>query len=346
VAPDGTSAYASTANALLSFEVGSNGSMTQLDGSAGCITHVDVEDCATWPLLTQIGGIEMAGNKRVLAISRLDDALSAFPRKAASGLLSTPLAGQCLDAQGDAGCRQSNRVRTPVGLAATKGHAYVASDADRVASVRVRTSGGLKPQGCVDDDTADPCRQARAIGGPTGVTAIGAHVYVASLRDSAVTVYEQRGSALIPMLGRRGCLVDSTDAPITDCSRGRALSGLSAIVASPDGTSVYALSAAEDTVAVLDRDSAAPTCEDVSVATGRNDAVGIRLTCRDADHDKLRLGIVDEPSHGTLGRIDQRRDRVRFTPARGFTGNSRFTYRATARGVQSPPATVRIDVGR
>jgi DNA-binding beta-propeller fold protein YncE len=346
VAPDGTAAYAAAGNALLSFEIASNGSLTQLDGSAGCITHVDVADCATWPLLTLVSSVEMAGNDGVLAASRVDDALSSFPRDVASGVLSTPLAGQCIDAQGDAGCRQSNGVLDPTGLAATMRHAYVASEADRVTSVRVSNSGALRAQGCVDDDAGDPCRQVRAIGAPSGVAAIGAHVYVTSQRDSAVTGYQQGASSLIPMPGRRGCLVDSTDPPITDCADGRALRRLSAITASPDGTSVYAVSATEDSVAVLDRDSSAPSCDDRSVTTDRNEAVRIRLRCRDADHDVLRLGIVDEPSHGTLGRIDQRTDRVRFVPARGFTGTARLTYRATARGVQSPPAMVRIDVGR
>ena len=73
----------------------------------------------------------------------------------------------------------------------------------------------------------------------------------------------------------------------------------------------------------------APTCQTFSRTVAPGTPSTIQLTCTDADGDPITLAKVGNPSHGTLGAIDQGTDRVVYTPAAGYHGADSFTYRAT-----------------
>jgi hypothetical protein len=67
----------------------------------------------------------------------------------------------------------------------------------------------------------------------------------------------------------------------------------------------------------------------------------IRLACRGLNSARLR--VVKPPVHGRLGRIDQRRDRVRYRPKAGFRGTDRLVV-ARRRAGRAWRRAVLIDV--
>ncbi|HEX2087767.1 MAG TPA: Ig-like domain-containing protein, partial [Solirubrobacteraceae bacterium] len=89
-----------------------------------------------------------------------------------------------------------------------------------------------------------------------------------------------------------------------------------------------------------------PSCEDrgperVQPSGSRE----IALLCTDPEGDTLTLRVTERPAKGTLGPIDQQRRTVVYTPRRGETGADQFVYRANDARADSPPATVRIQIG-
>jgi hypothetical protein len=53
----------------------------------------------------------------------------------------------------------------------------------------------------------------------------------------------------------------------------------------------------------------------------------------------VTLSVVQPPSAGLLGTIDQGRGLVLYSPRTGFRGSDSFRFRASAVGLDSPEAT-------
>ena len=64
-----------------------------------------------------------------------------------------------------------------------------------------------------------------------------------------------------------------------------------------------------------------PSATDQSITTNLNTPVNVTLAGSDPDsNDTLTAAIVTNPSHGTLGNIDQNTGIVTYTPNPNFTG--------------------------
>ena len=87
----------------------------------------------------------------------------------------------------------------------------------------------------------------------------------------------------------------------------------------------------------------APACAPVSASAPFNTATTIKLACSDADGDALAYEVLSQPQRGFLGSI-QADGSVPFAPLAGSTGPDSFTYRASAAGIASDPATATVDV--
>lgn len=70
-------------------------------------------------------------------------------------------------------------------------------------------------------------------------------------------------------------------------------------------------------------------------------AVYIALTGSDPDGDAVSFGIVSGPAHGTLSGTPPN---LFYTPAPNYAGPDLFTFKATARGVDSTTGTIQIQV--
>jgi len=93
---------------------------------------------------------------------------------------------------------------------------------------------------------------------------------------------------------------------------------------------------------------APPTCQPVSDSIPQNAPASIALSCTDPSSQPQTIAITSNPSHGTLGPIDQTSPTsatVTYTPAAGYNGSDSFTFAASGVGGASAPATISLSVG-
>ena len=112
------------------------------------------------------------------------------------------------------------------------------------------------PSGCLVD-RATPrrgCEPVRALRGPgpllgsnaIAISSDGTSLYVAAYESGAIDVFDRDRQGIVAQKpGERGCVAA---ARVHGCTLGRALSGVSSVVVSPDGKNVY--STAENSNAV------------------------------------------------------------------------------------------------
>jgi hypothetical protein len=87
-----------------------------------------------------------------------------------------------------------------------------------------------------------------------------------------------------------------------------------------------------------------PSVTNTSATTRARKSVSVKLHGTDASGARLTYRIIRRPSHGTLGRINQRTGRVTYTPRAGYTGRDRFTYRVSSSNGTSSTATGTITI--
>ena len=90
--------------------------------------------------------------------------------------------------------------------------------------------------------------------------------------------------------------------------------------------------------------NAVPIAQDSSVTTSQNQQLNIKLNANDADGDNLSFTIVNEPSNGQLGSIDQSTNTVTYTPPQNYSGKDNFTFIVNDGSIDSNEATVSIIV--
>ena len=89
-----------------------------------------------------------------------------------------------------------------------------------------------------------------------------------------------------------------------------------------------------------------PIALNQSVTTSINKVIDITLRASDQNPNaNLTVAIVTNPSHGTLGKINENTGDVTYTPDQGFQGDDSFTFKVNDRKVDSNDiATVKIRI--
>ncbi|HTU87979.1 MAG TPA: Ig-like domain-containing protein [Solirubrobacteraceae bacterium] len=90
-----------------------------------------------------------------------------------------------------------------------------------------------------------------------------------------------------------------------------------------------------------------PICQQSSESVAESTPATIALTCSDQSFQPQTIAITSNPSHGTLGSIDQTSPTsatVTYTPNTGYNGPDSFTFDASGVGT-SAPVTVSLTVG-
>ena len=80
----------------------------------------------------------------------------------------------------------------------------------------------------------------------------------------------------------------------------------------------------------------------LTLARGCADHLNVKLNANDADGDNLSFMIVNEPSNGQLGSIDQATNTVTYTPHENYSGEDNFTFIVNDGSIDSNEATVSI----
>lgn len=245
---------------------GTQGRLTQLPGTAGCVSDTGADGCADGSALDDTAGIAVsADNKSVYVVASVSDAVSTFARQ----LTATATAPQgklsqldvpspaCVSENGSGGvCADGRGVDNAVAAAMSKDGKslyLVAPGLTDTLSVFTRnTTTGLVTQpagvtGCTSDTGAGGCVDGTALSDPrdVAVSADGKSVYVVSATSSAVAVFARNTTtgALTQLTGAAGC-VSETGAD--GCADGRALGTATGVAVSADGKSVYVSSAFGD----------------------------------------------------------------------------------------------------
>jgi DNA-binding beta-propeller fold protein YncE len=278
VSPDGKNVYVGdfAGSGVISFSrAGKAGALTQLPGSAGCITEAALEGCAKGTQMNHIEGAAInPSGTTVYAASPFSNAIDILQRSSATGALTQATNGTgCITNEAVAGCAQGYEFDGVNALVVSPkgGNVYASSlTSNSVTMFRPTEGGGLaqparpegenipeglgNPEGCLVYLRAPGCSFGRAMKAPEGLalSPTGTNLYVAAFETGAIDVLDRnlKTGVVNQKPGERGCLAPPT---VGGCSPGRALSLTGSVVVSPDGKNVYSTAEKSDAVDIFRR---------------------------------------------------------------------------------------------
>jgi hypothetical protein len=225
------------------------------------------------------------------------------------------------------------------------GYVFVSANAGQTVFRRDSSSVKLTQTDCLDEaGGAGPpagCREAKgAAGSDAVVTPDGNHAAL-NAQDFGISFFTfDRGAGRLAQRATRPCF-SAPAAPPCEHAPGL-MGGAGGVTVSPNGLYVFAASRG-GSVASFERDFG-PRCGNRSITLRRRVPLWVPLTCTDVNGDAVVLAIASPPIFGTLGAVDQAKNRVRYTPPPRRKGRDSFRYRGTARGLAAAPATVILNI--
>ena len=278
VSPDGKNVYVGdfAGSGVLSFSrSGKAGALTQLSGTAGCITEAAAEGCAQGVQMDHIEGMAInPSGSTVYGAAAFGSAISILQRNPITGALTQATNGNgCITVAAVSGCAQGYQFSGVNALVVSPkgGNVYATSlTSNSVTMFRPTKRGGLEqparpegenipeglgnPEGCLVYLRAPGCSFGRAMSVPEGLalSPTGDNLYVSAFISGAMDVLDRdlRTGVVNQKPGERGCLASSK---VGGCAPGRALGLTGSVVVSPDGRNVYSTSQESSAVDVFRR---------------------------------------------------------------------------------------------
>ena len=358
LSPEGTSLYGRGGSHVVVFDRNtSNGQLTQKAGLAGCFA----EDLIGAPCTAAKGivgtGLESAvsADGRSLYVSTNGPGGVAVFNRGPDGTLTQ---AQCITSDGTSGsggveCTDGSGTlaqASAVALDSRGEFAFVRGTGGTTVFRRDAASGLLTQTDCLDEaGGAGPpagCRELKgAAGSDVAVTPDGTEVVVNAQDFGVAFLALNRTTGQLAARSSRTCFSDAASPPCEQVPG--MLHGPGGVSIAPNGLHVFSIMrvppANGGSLASFDRD-AAPACQAKTVSVPRNTRVFVPLTCTDANGDPVTLQIASPPRSGSLGAVDQAKDRVAYTPDENFRGTDFFQYRGEARGSNGDAAKVTLNV--
>jgi DNA-binding beta-propeller fold protein YncE len=278
VSPDGKNVYVGdfAGNGVISFSrAGKAGALTQLPGTAGCITEAATEGCAQGKEMNNIEGMAInPSGTTVYAASPFSNAIDILQRNGITGALGQATDGTgCITNEAVSGCAQGYEFDGVNALVVSPkgGNVYATSlTSNSVTMFRPTEGGGLaqparpegenvpagisSPEGCLVYLRSPGCSFGRAMKAPEGLalSPTGDSLYVTAFETGAMDVLDRslKTGVVTQKPGERGCLAAAT---VGGCAPGRAMSLTGSVVVSPDGRNVYSTSQKSDAVDIFRR---------------------------------------------------------------------------------------------
>jgi DNA-binding beta-propeller fold protein YncE len=278
VSKDGKNVYVGdfAGSGVISFSrAGKAGALTQLSGTAGCITEAAEEGCAQGTEMNHVEGMAInPSGTTVYAAAPFSNAIDILSRNGATGALSQATNGTgCITNEAVSGCAQGYQFNGVNALVVSPkgGNVYATSlTSNSVTMFRPTEGGGLaqpvrpegenvpagigSPEGCLVYMRAPGCSFGRAMKAPEGLalSPSGNNLYVSAFETGAIDVLDRslKSGAVNQKPGERGCLAPAT---VGGCGPGRALALTGSVVVSPDGRNVYSTAAKSNAVDIFRR---------------------------------------------------------------------------------------------
>ncbi len=238
------------------------GALSQLPGSAGCISSDGSSQdgpgtCQTLATLAKPFGISISSDDHFIYVTDYGtpSRIHVLARDPVTGALSEV---QCLsESPATAGCAAGRvlGVSKTVVLSPDGRHAY-SSDARGISVFDRDPGGGILTQkpgtaGCITDTGTDnagasTCATGRGLGGADAlaISPLGATLYVAAAADHGVSVFQVApDGSLAQLAGTDGCVTLSGSDGLggATCATARALTSPFGVTISPDGRSLYVI---------------------------------------------------------------------------------------------------------
>lgn len=259
------------------------GSLSQLDGKAGCLVDRSQKRANCQAVRALDGPAPFLGSeavaitpdgKHVYVASSSSDAIAIFTRNARSGKLTQAkgTAG-CIARKGANGCASASGLDGPNSVAVTPDgrSVYVASLKTNalLSFKRNRSTGALKKSGCIANEAIPGCTLGRGLLGPdvVSVSPDGKNVYVGAFVGSTLAVLTRNTStgAVTQPADATGCVAS---VPTDGCSTALALGAPEGMAISGDGDDVYVANALTNAVGIYSRDASTGALTQATDGTG------------------------------------------------------------------------------
>ena len=367
ISADQRTVYAGPAGSIATFSRNTgggatHGNLTQLSGTAGCITEAPTATCADAVGLST-GGRQFALSADGRNLYAGSSSLVILKRNTGGGadhgaLSQDPGTSSCFQlAAGQ--CRGEAKL---LGAAAAvmgpdDRHLYVSTGNGILAFAR-SADGGLTLQSCINDLGNNGCAGAGKM--LTNLTYLAVSpdgedlvANTDSSRPGLVIVSRDPATGnLSQRTGTNEVCVSATGAALDNgvettgnagCVFNSAIAGDGRITFAGDNTFHAGVYDGGGAMLTFKRDFP-PVCPSQRVDVTRDTSIPVAFGCTDRNGDTLTYAITGNPVAGNLGAIDQAGGRVFYNPFGGFTGADSFKFRATAAPQTSGETTVTLNV--
>ena len=353
VSPDGRDLYVASgfdaAGAVTALAIDAAGELSPIaDGAegAGCVRDTFGDGCMDGRALGSPGGMGFGPDGRTLyvATSKLENGgatvnggVTVLKRDPASGRLKVMdgVTG-CVLAVAEDGCDVLPEMGPTADVAVDTGIVYAGTgdDADgRVVALDRLPDGGIQRHAgagrCVTGFPFAGCSAARGLfrAPALALSRDGADLYAASFQGALLELDRTAGGGIAARPDVRGCAVFGM---LADCASVFGFTGSTqSVTLAPDGRNLYLTSnPALGQIAVFRRDTAGPECGTSAVTVRAGSSVALHLPCADADGDPFNVSIVNPPSLGNLGGVDNVARTVVYAAPEAQNGTTTITFQA------------------
>jgi DNA-binding beta-propeller fold protein YncE len=256
VSPNGRRVYVTGRrfpSAVAIFTRAEDGSLTQADGPAGCVSHRGGSDCGVARGLASPEEVAVTPDSRHVLVAGMRSNAVVVLHAGPEGLTQADGAAGCIARGGGSeGCGVGKALAGPVDLAISPDGRFVyaaASVADAVAILRRDRATGVLTQaltrsGCISQSGGGGlCTRGRGLDEVWGLSLSpdGRNLYAVSSKVNMLSAIarDQTTGRLTQLPGRFGCFIRAGG---FGCPEGRGLTVAVAVTVSPDGRNVYVAS--------------------------------------------------------------------------------------------------------
>jgi DNA-binding beta-propeller fold protein YncE len=259
VSPDGQRVYVAARrfpSAVAIFTRAADGSLSQPDGTVGCVSHAGGSGCSVARGLASPEEVAVSPDSRHVIVAGMRSNAVVVLRAGPDGLSQADGADGCIArGGGPEGCAVGKALSGPVDLAISRDGRYVyaaSAVGDAVAILRRDRSTGVLTQdlsrrGCISQSGGGGlCMVGRGLDEVWGIALSpdGRNLYAVSSKVNMLSAIarDQVSGRLTQLPGRFACFIRAGG---FGCPEGRGLTVAVAVTVSPDGRNVYV--ASEDT---------------------------------------------------------------------------------------------------